>query len=143
MLRMAGFLGVVVIGILASFFSILKSASTSFGSPAPDGFEGLRSVLSSNAGVYFPGSEGYSTATDRWVEWENPHFDVVVEVGCEEDVANTVSARTMTIGGHDTDLDRSNTRTNISGLSWRSQAHTEPIFNWDRSNMGLGFGCVG
>jgi hypothetical protein len=51
----------------------------------------LRQRLSPGAKVYLPRSNGFESATDRWIPWENPSFDVVVEVATEEDVGQTVS----------------------------------------------------
>ncbi len=56
----------------------------------------LRPLLSPNASIYLPGSEGFAAATDRWTRWKNPAFEVVVEVTTEEDVSNTVRS-SMTI----------------------------------------------
>ena len=46
--------------------------------------------LSPAAAIHLPGSEGFTIATDRWVPWNNPHFDIVVEVATEDDVTETV-----------------------------------------------------
>lgn len=51
----------------------------------------LGPILSNEASIYVPGSEGFADATQRWIPWMNPSFDVVVEVGNEADVENTVS----------------------------------------------------
>lgn len=51
----------------------------------------LKQILSSGATVYMPHSAGFKSATDRWNPWENPSFDVVVEVATEDDVGKTVS----------------------------------------------------
>lgn len=50
----------------------------------------LASLLSPTAKVHLPGSAGFEQATDRWVPWKNPHFDIVIEVATEEDVSHTV-----------------------------------------------------
>lgn len=50
----------------------------------------LASLLSPAAKVHLPGSTGFEVATDRWVPWKNPHFDVVVEVATEDDLSHTV-----------------------------------------------------
>lgn len=50
----------------------------------------LGSLLSPNASIFLPGSEGFVAATDRWCAWKEPEFDVVVEVASEEDVSSSV-----------------------------------------------------
>ena len=50
----------------------------------------LAPLLSPQAAVWLPGTEGYAIATDRWTPRKNPSFDVVVDVVSEEDVAHTV-----------------------------------------------------
>ena len=46
--------------------------------------------LSANAAIWLPGSDGYGVATDRWIPWNNPSLDVVVEVATEGDVEQAV-----------------------------------------------------
>ena len=52
----------------------------------------LAPLLSPEAAVWLPGTEGYASAMDRWTPRKNPSFDVVVDVATEEDVAHTVRA---------------------------------------------------
>ncbi|KAI9707020.1 MAG: hypothetical protein M1820_004608 [Bogoriella megaspora] len=50
----------------------------------------LQPLLSKNAAIYYPGSEGYANGTTRWSASIKPGLDVVVKVASEEDVQNTV-----------------------------------------------------
>ena len=52
----------------------------------------LKPLLSPNAAIWYPGSEGYATATNRWSADTNPGLDVVVKVAGEKDVQATVSS---------------------------------------------------
>jgi hypothetical protein len=51
----------------------------------------LAPLLSPEAAVWLPGTEGYVIATDRWTPRKNPSLDAVIDVATEEDVARTVS----------------------------------------------------
>lgn len=53
----------------------------------------LAPLLSPEAAIWLPGTEGYAIATDRWTPRKNPSFDVVIDVATEEDVAQTVRSR--------------------------------------------------
>lgn len=57
----------------------------------------LKPLLSFSAEIYYPGSEGYRNATERWSSYTNPILDVVVKVTCEEDVQETVCLSFLTI----------------------------------------------
>ncbi|KAK5165374.1 uncharacterized protein LTR77_008903 [Saxophila tyrrhenica] len=50
----------------------------------------LKPLLSPNASIHLPCSEGFQTAMDRWTRWKNPEFDVIVEVVTEDDVSKAV-----------------------------------------------------
>lgn len=50
----------------------------------------LAPLLSPAAKIHLPGSNGFELVTDRWNSWQNPHFDIVVEVATEADVSHTV-----------------------------------------------------
>lgn len=93
MFNMANVLAVALCGIVAWLLSSSDASSylqRSLVGPRVDDFDGLREILSPNASVYLPGSDGFKAATDRWIRWQNPHFDVVVEVAGEDDVSHTV-----------------------------------------------------
>lgn len=53
----------------------------------------LAPLLSPAAKIHLPGSNGFELATDRWNHWKSPHFDVVIEVFTEDDVAHSVRLR--------------------------------------------------
>ncbi|KAH8799085.1 hypothetical protein F5884DRAFT_825350 [Xylogone sp. PMI_703] len=65
-------------------FSAIASSST-IGNIALD----LQPLLSENAQIYYPGSEGYKNATARWASAVKPGIDVVVKVASEQDVQHT------------------------------------------------------
>lgn len=46
--------------------------------------------LSSSALIYFPGSDGFETASTRWSNLETPKVDMVVSPGTEKDVSETI-----------------------------------------------------
>lgn len=50
----------------------------------------LAPLLSSDAAIWLPGSEGYEIATYRWSPRTSPSFDIVVDVATEEDVGHAV-----------------------------------------------------
>lgn len=52
--------------------------------------EALGKKLSSSAKVYSPGSTGFTDATTRWSALAEPKVDIVVVVGNENDVVETV-----------------------------------------------------
>lgn len=54
-------------------------------------FRALEASLSPDAVVFYPGSEGFQTATRRWSELESPTADVLIVPATEDDVARTVS----------------------------------------------------
>lgn len=63
--------------------------------------------LSKNASIYFPGSSGFASGTDRWSLYAQPNISVVVEVGNAKDVAaaikyaNSVNLPFLAVsGGH-------------------------------------------
>ncbi|GAP93388.2 putative FAD-dependent oxygenase [Rosellinia necatrix] len=53
-------------------------------------FRDLTNSLSSDAGVFFPGSDEFQAATTRWSELDTPTVDIIVSPATEEDVARTV-----------------------------------------------------
>ncbi|KAJ3578451.1 hypothetical protein NPX13_g2106 [Xylaria arbuscula] len=53
-------------------------------------FRALEASLSPDAVVFYPGSEGFQTATKRWSELESPTADVLIVPATEDDVARTV-----------------------------------------------------
>lgn len=50
----------------------------------------LGPLLSAGASIYFPGSDGFDNATDRWQTWKAPTLEVVVQVASEQDVEQTI-----------------------------------------------------
>lgn len=86
-----------------SLFSIFKATFvasfiiTIAASPIASLNKDLKPLLSPNAAIWYPGSEGYTNATNRWSSDTNPGFDVVVAVAAEKDVQATVSAHYLLI----------------------------------------------
>ena len=91
---MAGTFAALAGGATAWALSLFNSPKfflqTSLGLSNIDVEADLGPRLSTEAAIYLPGSNGFETATDRWIPWRNPGFDVVVEVATEEDVGETV-----------------------------------------------------
>ena len=87
---MAGVLATLAGGTAAWFVSLFNGGQSPLQSSYNNITSQLGPRLSLDAAIYFPGSAGFEVATDRWVPWNNPHFDVVVEVVTEEDVTETV-----------------------------------------------------
>ncbi|KAI0804998.1 FAD binding domain protein [Xylaria sp. FL0064] len=58
--------------------------------PQQDITADLRERLSDDARILFPGSDGYSKATERWSALDAPSFSIVVVPSTENDVAETV-----------------------------------------------------
>lgn len=52
--------------------------------------DGLASLLSPGASLYYPGSEGFINSNKRFTELNRPDYQVVVRVATEEDVVATV-----------------------------------------------------
>lgn len=81
-----------------SLFTILKATfvasfiSSIAASPVASLNKDLRPLLSPNAAIYYPGSEGYTNATNRWSADTKPGLEVVVKVADEKDVQATVSS---------------------------------------------------
>lgn len=50
----------------------------------------LGSFLSPQATVHLAGTPSFDTATERWQDWQPPHFLAAVEVATVEDVQRTV-----------------------------------------------------
>lgn len=79
-----------------AFLSFLKALlaasviSTVAALPA-ESTDALKLKLSPSAAIYFPGSDGYKTATTRWSGETQPGLDLVVKVASEADVQATVS----------------------------------------------------
>lgn len=74
-------------GALAANFIVNIAAS-----PIASLNKDLRPLLSQNAAIWYPGSEGFSNATNRWSADTSPGIDVVVSVAAEKDVQATVSS---------------------------------------------------
>lgn len=74
--------------------AVLASQLPVWGSAAVDQsdiIQILGPLLSSNAEIYLPGSEGYANGTIRWSSLDQPDIAVVVKVATEGDVQQTVS----------------------------------------------------
>lgn len=50
----------------------------------------LDSFLSPQASIHFAGTPSFDTATERWQDWQPPHFLAAVEVATVKDVQRTV-----------------------------------------------------
>ncbi|PGG95622.1 hypothetical protein AJ79_09947 [Helicocarpus griseus UAMH5409] len=81
----------------ASPLPYLNSACNYYVSTNSKGYSGISGIvdelgpkLSGAANIYFPGSEGFDTATKRWSVRNAPNITVVVDVGTQGDVAETV-----------------------------------------------------
>lgn len=57
--------------------------------PVAPALSSLRSMLSGDAEIYFPGSEGFTNGT-LTLAAKKPQLDALVRVATEEDVRNTV-----------------------------------------------------
>jgi hypothetical protein len=62
----------------------------------PDIMDVLGPLLSPNASIYLPGSEGFANGTVRWSALDNPDIAAVVKVAVEEDVQQTESSQSFT-----------------------------------------------
>ena len=60
--------------------------------PAAIDIETLKTKLSPEAKVYWPGEDEFADATTRWSNLELPNINVVVVPGTDEDVSQTVSS---------------------------------------------------
>ncbi|KAF1937819.1 FAD-dependent oxygenase [Clathrospora elynae] len=73
----------------AALLSPLACVSTSFAflnALEADAAARLKNILSPDAAVYFPGSDTFDDATERWQNWASPRFLAAVEVATEKDV---------------------------------------------------------
>ncbi|KAL9619036.1 MAG: hypothetical protein Q9160_006291 [Pyrenula sp. 1 TL-2023] len=59
----------------------------------------LQPLLSADAQIHLPGSDGYKLATTRWASAVQPGFDVVVKVASEVVYANAQNVPFLAIGG--------------------------------------------
>ena len=73
---------------LSFLVTVLRTALAA--SPALRTVTQFGSFLSPEASIYFPGSDSFDTATQRWQEWRPPHFLAAVEVANAKDVQHTV-----------------------------------------------------
>ncbi|KAF2237159.1 Glucooligosaccharide oxidase [Viridothelium virens] len=104
----------VVIQDKLQSWNLCESTSSKLGNLTTD----LQPLLSKDAQVFYPGSDGYHNATNRWSVHVKPGLDVIVRPASEKDVQRTVEyanaheAPFLTIGGgHGT----SNALNNIQG----------------------------
>lgn len=73
---------------LACFLSLTVAGTLA----AANFTQGLQPILSADAQIYLPGSDGYNNATTRWASAVKPGIDVVVKVASEVDVQQTASS---------------------------------------------------
>ncbi|KAL3467814.1 hypothetical protein BJX64DRAFT_299098 [Aspergillus heterothallicus] len=75
---------------LACSIALMGVGSNAFLSSRADIDSELGAQLSKEASIYFPDTDVFAEATDRWSDYYRPNFTVVVQVADEEDVAKTV-----------------------------------------------------
>lgn len=76
--------------VLAQFLSLaLVRAAGGGNRPVDPTLSSLSSMLSGDADIYFPGSEGFANGT-LTLAAKKPQLDALVRVATEEDVRNTV-----------------------------------------------------
>lgn len=71
------------------FLALVRATGTIHHS-ADDNFDSLSSLLSGDAEIYLPGSEGFVNGTASLVA-KKPQLDALVKVATEQDVRNTVA----------------------------------------------------
>jgi len=95
---MAATIATVSAGIAAWILSAYNNLQMPFLSPIPRDqnthwnniTSQLGPLLSPNASIYFPGSDGFERGAYRWQAWSSPTIDVVVHVVTESDVEQAV-----------------------------------------------------
>lgn len=76
--------------VLAQFLSLAPACSLGdTHHPTDNTFSSLSSLLSGDADIYLPGSEGFANGTVTLAA-KKPQLDALVRVATEEDVRNTV-----------------------------------------------------
>ncbi|KAI8632202.1 putative FAD-dependent oxygenase [Xylariaceae sp. FL1651] len=104
---------------------------------------GLAERLSSGSEIYYPGSEGFIQATERWSEFETPGVSLVVVPNVENDVAeivkyaneNNMSYLAVT-GGHGAITTQANMQNGIE--IWMTRLNTVEVIDEKSARIGGG-----
>ncbi|KAJ0117378.1 hypothetical protein J7T55_003792 [Diaporthe amygdali] len=122
------------------FLALVRATGTIHHS-ADDNFHSLSSLLSGDAEIYLPGSEGFVNGTASLVA-KKPQLDALVKVATEQDVRNTYADAfnrpfLAISGGHGETWDLGNVRNGI-GISMRGMVYVH--ISEDGSSATIGGG---